>query len=112
MSSNRIAALREMVEKDPKDSLARFMLANELYEAGEYEETVKELEAYMKLKDDEGAGYRTLGDALVKLGRKKEARWAFRHGVEAARTHSHQALAAELESKLQEVMPKKLRKPD
>ncbi|MEE9264294.1 MAG: tetratricopeptide repeat protein, partial [Vicinamibacteria bacterium] len=86
MSDSRIEALRKMIEQDPKDALARFMLANELYEAGDYQATVKELEAYLKLKEDEGAAYRTLGDALVQLGKKKEARWAFRHGAEAART--------------------------
>ena len=111
MSDSRIEALRNMIEKDPKDALARFMLANELYEAGDHEATVKELEAYLKLKEDEGAAYRTLGDALVQLGRKKEARWAFRQGAEAARAHNHFAMADELEKKLQEVMPKGLRKP-
>ena len=84
----------------------------ELYEAGDYEGAVTELEAYLKLKEDEGAAYRTLGDALVHLGKKKEARWAFRHGAEAARTHGHLAMAEELERKLQEVMPKGLRKPE
>ena len=111
MSDSRIEALRQMIEKDPNDTLARFMLANELYQAGDYAATVQELEAYLKLKEDEGAAYRTLGDALVQLGKKKEARWAFRHGAEAARAHNHLAMADELEKKLQEVMPKGLRKP-
>src|SRR3989304_8821004 len=84
MSAKRIEALREMVEKDPKDALARHMLAEELFRAGDYQDTVSELEVYVKLQKDEGAAYRTLGDALVKLGKKKDARWAFRHGAEAA----------------------------
>ena len=112
MSGGRIEALRKMIEQDPKDSMARFMLANELYAAGDYQATVKELDTYLKLVEDEGAAYRTLGDALVHLGKKEEARWAFRHGAEAARTHGHLAMADELEKKLQEVMPKGLRKPE
>ncbi len=36
MSDSRIEALRKMIEQDPKDTLARFMLANEIYEAGDY----------------------------------------------------------------------------
>ena len=102
MSDSRIEVLRKMLEKVPKDALARFMFANELYEEGDHEAAVKELEAYLKLKEDEGAAYRTLGDALVQLGRKKEACLA----------HNHFAMVDELEEKLQEVMPKGLRKPN
>ena len=103
MSAKRIEALREMVEKDPKDALARHMLAEELFRAGDYRGTVSELEVYVKLQKDEGAAYRTLGDALVKLGKKKDARWAFRHGAEAARAHHHLQLAEELEQRLRDL---------
>jgi predicted Zn-dependent protease len=112
MSPSRIEALREIVDKDPEDALARFMLARELFEAGDYEATVAELETYLKMKEDEGAAYRMLGDALVELGKKKEAQWAFRHGIEAARTHGLHQMAEELEQRLREVMPKGLRQQD
>ena len=99
MSESRIAALREIIEKDPKDALARRMLADDLYHAGDYAGAVAQLEAYVKLQEDEGAAYRTLGDALAKLGKRKDARWAFRHGAEAARAHNHFQLAEELEQR-------------
>jgi Flp pilus assembly protein TadD len=103
MSDARIAALRGMIEKDPEDALARRMLAEDLYQAGDYAGSVEQLDAYVKLQEDEGAAYRILGDALVKLGKKKDARWAFRHGAEAARAHNHIQLAEELEQRLREI---------
>ena len=103
MSEARIAALRALIEKNPQDALARRMLADDLYDAGDYAGTVAELEAYMKLQEDEGAAYRTLGDALARLGKKKDARWAFRHGAEAARAHNHFQLAEELEQRLRDL---------
>jgi Flp pilus assembly protein TadD len=103
MSDARIAALRAMIEKDPEDALARRMLAEDLYQAGDYAGAVEQLDAYVKLQEDEGAAYRTLGDALAKLGKKKDARWAFRHGAEAARAHQHFQLAEELEQRLRDL---------
>ena len=103
MSEVRIPALRAMIEKNPRDALARRMLADELYDAGDYAGAVAELEVYIKLQADEGTAYRTLGNALAKLGKKKDARWAFRHGAEAARAHRHFQLAEELEQRLREL---------
>jgi Flp pilus assembly protein TadD len=95
-----------MIEKDPKDATARLMLANDLYQAGDYQETVAELEVYIKLQQDEGAAYQLLGNALVELGRRKDARWAFRHGAEAARAHNHLGMADELEERARELEKK------
>lgn len=103
MSASRIEALREIIAKDPTDTLGRFMLANELYKHGQYEETVEQLEAYLKIRQDEGAAYRILGESLVRLGRKKEARWAFRHGSAAARARDNTEMAREFEERLREL---------
>lgn len=104
MSQARIAALRELVEKNPKDAMARRMLAEELFQNGDYADVVAQLEAFLKLQEDEGSAYRILGDALVKLGKKKDAQWAFRHGAEAARAHNHVQLASELDQRYRELM--------
>jgi Flp pilus assembly protein TadD len=101
MNNARIEALMTMVSDEPNDTMARFMLATELYKEGHFEDSVVHLEAYLKLKQDEGPAYQLLGDALTSLGRNQEARWAFRHGVEAAREHGHSALASELEERLE-----------
>lgn len=78
-----------MLAKDPDDALTHFMLANELFNEGLYAATVQQLEICFKLATDEGAAYKMLGDCLLHLGKKKQARWTFRHGAEAARAHQN-----------------------
>ncbi len=101
--TDRIQALRELLAKDPRDSMTRYMLATELYKKGEYEESVDQMESYLKDKQDEGAAYRILADAYVRLGKSSEARWALRQGIESARTHHHDGMADELEDRLKEL---------
>jgi predicted Zn-dependent protease len=101
--TDRIQALRDLLAKDPRDSMTRYMLATELYKNGEFEEAVDQMESYLKDKQDEGAAYRILADAYVKLGKSSEARWALRQGIEAARTHRHDGMADELEDRLKDL---------
>lgn len=103
MASSRIDALRRLLEKAPHDSMTRYMLATELYKAGEFADCVEEMEAYLKAHEDEGAAYRILADAYLKLGKKKEGAWAFRQGAEAARRHHHDGMAEEFEDRLKEL---------
>lgn len=96
----RRRVLREAVAKNPDDALAYFMLATELFKESLYSETVSVLETYLKLAQDEGAAYKMMGDCLAQLGKKKQARWAFRHGAQAARAHDNPHLLTELEDRL------------
>ena len=107
MTSSRIDALRGLLERSPDDSTTRFMLANELYKAGEAAEAASELERYLKEAQDEGAAYRILADAYLQLGKKKEARWALRNGIEAAQAHHHASMVEEYQEKLAELEGKK-----
>jgi len=66
-----------------------------------YEEAIDQVEAYLKLKDDQGAVYRMLGEALLKLGRKEDAKEAYKKGIEAAHRHGHPGMAAEFEETLE-----------
>lgn len=103
MAIDRIQALRDLVARDPRDPMTRYMLATELYKNGKYEEAVDEMESYLKTKEDEGAAYRILADSYQKLGKSKEARWALRQGIEAARSHHHDGMADELEDRLKDL---------
>jgi predicted Zn-dependent protease len=100
---DRIHALRGLLAKDPRDPMTRYMLATELYKAGEYEEAIDQMESYLRDKQDEGAAYRILADAYLKLGKSSEARWALRQGIEAARAHRHDGMADELADRLKEL---------
>lgn len=101
MSDSKIETLKALVEKNPDNPLGRYGLANEYLKLEMYEEAINEINAYLKLKDDEGAVYRILGEALLKLGKKEEAKEAYRNGIEAAQRHGHPGMAAEFEETLE-----------
>ena len=101
--TDRIEALKRMVEARPEDSRARFGLALEYERLGRWEEVVTELRAYLARAADEGNAYGRLGRALRELGRDEEAREAYRQGVEAAYRHGHPTMALEFEEVLEEL---------
>ena len=45
MGIDRIQTLRDLLARDPRDSMTRYMLATELYKAGQYEEAVDQMES-------------------------------------------------------------------
>jgi Flp pilus assembly protein TadD len=100
---SRIESLKRMAEARPDDPRARFGLALEYERAGEWEEVVTQLRAYLERTQDEGNAYGRLGHALVQLGRDEEAREAYRQGIEAAYRHSHPTMALEFEETLEEL---------
>jgi predicted Zn-dependent protease len=95
--SDRIEALRRMLERNPADARLRFGLAAEYERLGQWERAAEELRAYLEATDDQGNAWGRLGRALRQLGREEEARAAYRAGVEAARRHGHPSMAAEFE---------------
>jgi len=101
MSNSKIENLKALVEKNPDNPLGRYGLANEYLKLEMYEEAIEQIEAYLKLKDDQGAVYRMLGEALLKLGRKEDAKEAYKKGIEAAHRHGHPGMAAEFEETLE-----------
>jgi predicted Zn-dependent protease len=101
MSKSMLETLKELTRKDPNNPLGRYGLANEYLKLGMYEQAISEISAYLKLKEDEGAAYRILGESLLKLGRKDEARDAFRRGMEVAERHGHMDMALEFEETLE-----------
>jgi Flp pilus assembly protein TadD len=101
MPSDRVTALLEMLERRPADARLRFGLALEYLSAGNLEDGVRELRAYLETSDDEGNAWGRLGAALRELGREQEARDAYEQGVEAARRHGHPSMADEFEEVLE-----------
>jgi predicted Zn-dependent protease len=95
---DRVDSLRALVQKDPGNVLARYMLANELLKSERFREALSELDAYFGMADDEGAGYRMAATAHLRLGAEDAAREAYRKGIEAARRHHHPSMAEEFEA--------------
>ena len=92
-----------MVETKPEDARARFGLAAEYERLGRWADAVRELEAYLRIADDEGNAWGRLGRALRELGRDEAARDADRRGIEEALRHGHPSMAAEFEETLDEM---------
>ena len=92
-----------MVAKNPKNALAHFGLANEALKAELLDEAVEHYRAYLAVQDDEGNAWQRLGETLIKLGRKDEARDAFEKGIEAANRFGHPGMAGEIQDLLDEL---------
>src|SRR5262245_33816899 len=95
---DRVQSLRALVQKDPSNALAHYMLANELLKSKRYREAITELDVYFGMADDEGAGYRMAAMAHLGLGDEEAAKGAYRKGIEAARRHQHPSMAEEYEA--------------
>lgn len=101
--SDRIDALRRMMERRPEDPRMRFGLALEYLTADRLEEGVEQLRAYLDLADDEGNAWGRLGAALEQLGQRAEAVNAYRTGIEAAERHGHPTMAEEFRLALEDM---------
>lgn len=93
---SRIDALKKMLAADPSNPMAHYGLANEYWKNAEYGAVVEHLTAYLEKSDDQGAGYRLLGQAYKNLGNLESARKAFQDGQRAAERHGHPTMAAEI----------------
>ena len=103
MAETRIELFRKMIENEPHNTTVRFGLANELFKLERFEEAATELQTYLSLADDQGAGYGKLAQALEKLGRIDDAREAYQQGISAAQKHHHPGMAQEFEMALAEL---------
>jgi predicted Zn-dependent protease len=95
MCASRLEVFKQMFAADPDNTMVRYGLANELFKAERYEETVEALNEYLRRADDEGAAYGMLARAYEKLGKREEARAAYEGGIKAAEAHGHGRTMAE-----------------
>jgi predicted Zn-dependent protease len=80
-----IEAFRQMVAKNPKGFLGRYGLGNKiLQEGGNVEEAVEHLRVAVQLDPVHVASHLALGRALIKLGKKDEAKPVLKAGIDAA----------------------------
>jgi len=92
-----------MLESDPNDPMLHYMLANEYIKLEQYPEVVEHLQTYLRFQEDEGAAYRMLGEAFLKLGQVEEARRAYQEGIQTALKHNHPSMAEEFQEYLRDL---------
>ncbi len=103
MPTDRIAAFRDMLVKQPDNANVRFGLANELLKALRFEEAAEELRQYLDSHEDEGNGWLRYAESLRVCGRDSDARDAITRGIEAATKHNHGTLVGELNALREEI---------
>jgi predicted Zn-dependent protease len=95
--------MRQMVQKNPDNAMARFGFANELLKAEQWEDAERELRMYLEQHEDEGNGWLRYVDLLHRLGRVDDARSAAAKGIQAATKHRHSTLVAEIEERVEQL---------
>jgi len=100
---DKIAGLKEILELDPKNSLARYGLAMELAKKGETAAALAEFDTLLANDPDYTAGYFMAAQTLATAGRAAEAIERLKAGVGcAARTGNRHALS-EMQAMLDEL---------
>ena len=98
--SDRIAEFEEKVRRNPKDTLARFVLAKDLFEAGQASAAAGHFAELTRQKADWMKAWILLGQAQTALGQLAEARAALEEALRLARAQRHQGPEAEIQDLL------------
>lgn len=101
--SDRLEALKAMLEDDPADAFTRYALALELRSLGQVDEAIAELARLVKDAPDYVATYYQYARALQARGRIAEAKDAVRDGVGVATAAGDAHTKGELEDLLAEL---------
>jgi Flp pilus assembly protein TadD len=100
MATNRLEVLKQMVEQDPKNTFARYGLAMELANQGNWLQAVEEYRNVLREDENYAAAYYHGGQALEKLGQVEEARALYEKGIEVTTRKGDGHTRAEIEAAL------------
>lgn len=100
---DKAAALREILEQDPKNPLARYGLAMELAGRGETEAAMSEFDRLRQDHPDYTAGYFMAAQTLARAGRDAEAKQRLVDGISSARRAGNQHAMKEMQAMLDDM---------
>lgn len=100
MGTERVDALKAMVERNPGDSRMRYMLAMELGNRGDMEAALEQYQQILAADPAYVAAYYQAGQAFEKLDRDDEAKQIYQRGIAAASGAGDGHAASELQAAL------------
>jgi tetratricopeptide (TPR) repeat protein len=100
MATNRLEILKNMLAQNPLDSFARYGLAMEYTNRGDWESALREFKVLLENNAGYAAAYFHGGQALEKLGRVEEARGLYLKGIEVTARSGDRHTQSELQAAL------------
>lgn len=100
---DKIASLREILEQEPRNALARYGLAMEYAGHGETQAAMGEFDRLRSEHPDYTAGYFMAAQTLARAGREAEAKQRLADGIACARRTGNQHALREMQAMLDEM---------
>ncbi len=100
MATNRVEILKQMVSQDPNNAFARYGLAMEYANGGDFPQAVAEFRSVLQHDETYAAAYYHAGQALEKLGDLDEARAMYEKGIEITTRKGDTHTRSEIEAAL------------
>jgi Tfp pilus assembly protein PilF len=100
MATNRLEILKEMVQQDPRNSFARYGLAMETLNSGDYAAAIAEFEQLLRSDENYAAAYFHGGQASEKAGDLEKAREFYEKGIAVTTRKGDAHTRAEIEAAL------------
>jgi len=100
---DRISALNEVLTENPKDAFARYGLAMEYSNHGDFDRALAEFSILLENHPDYTPGYFMAGQTLVKAEKVEEAKNMLQKGIASARRTGNLHAQSEMEALLGEL---------
>jgi len=100
---DRATMLSELLSQDPNNVLARYGLAMEYSNAGEFTPALEEFQKLLAANPDYSAGYFMAAQTLVKAKRPEEAKKMLQDGIAAAQRKGDNHARSEMQAMLEEI---------
>src|SRR3954468_12867879 len=100
MATNRLEMLEQMVSRDPNNTFARYGLAMEVANSGDWARAIVEFRTLLQHDQDYAAAYYHAGQTLEKMGDLEQARTMYEEGIEASTRKGDLHTRSEIEAAL------------
>ena len=100
---DRAAMLAELLTQDPNNVLARYGLAMEYSNTGDFARSLEEFQKLLAANPDYAAGYFMAAQTLVKAKRPEEAKTMLQDGIAAAQRKGDNHARSEMQAMLEEL---------